>query len=102
MDNTPLILLAAGGLPYQVIVLADSEAEPVELALGTADAGLELRGCLGPCSPINQVPIAKALDPISTVSLARLEGAMDRIVGAHDSRAFDVLVDQRDALLALA
>lgn len=50
----------------------------------------------------DMIGIAKALDPISTVSLARLEGAMDRIVGAHDSRAFDVLVDQRDALLALA
>ena len=50
----------------------------------------------------DMIGIANALDPISTVSLARLEGAMDRIVGTHDSRAFDVLVDQRDALLALA
>ena len=50
----------------------------------------------------DMIGIAKALDPISTVSLARLEGAMDRVVGVHDSRAFDMLVDQRDALLALA
>ncbi|WP_283419529.1 beta-N-acetylhexosaminidase [Sphingopyxis sp. Geo48] len=50
----------------------------------------------------DMIGIANALDPISTVSLARLEGAMDRIIGTHDQRAFDVLVDQRDALLALA
>jgi beta-N-acetylhexosaminidase len=50
----------------------------------------------------DMIGIAKALDPISTLSLARLEGAMDRIVGAHDPRQFAVLVDQRDALLALA
>lgn len=50
----------------------------------------------------DMVGIAHALDPISTVSRARLEGAMDRIAGAHDARQFAVLVDQRDALLALA
>lgn len=50
----------------------------------------------------DMIGIAKALDPIGTVSLARLEGAMDRIAGTPDSRTFDVLVDQRDALLALA
>ncbi|MBN8844880.1 MAG: beta-N-acetylhexosaminidase [Sphingomonadales bacterium] len=50
----------------------------------------------------DMVGIANALDPISTVSLARLEGAMDRISGKHDPRGFDVLVDQRDALLAIA
>ena len=50
----------------------------------------------------DMVGIAKALDPISTVSLARLEGAMDRIAGVHDPRQFAMLVDQRDALLALA
>jgi beta-N-acetylhexosaminidase len=50
----------------------------------------------------DMVGVAKALDPISTLSRARLEGAMDRISGAHDSRQFAVLVDQRDALLALA
>jgi beta-N-acetylhexosaminidase len=50
----------------------------------------------------DMIGIAKALDPISTLSRARLEGAMDRISGAHDSRQFAVLVDQRDALLALA
>ena len=50
----------------------------------------------------DMIGIAKALDPISTVSLARLEGAMDRVAGVHDSRAFNMLVDQRDALLALA
>lgn len=50
----------------------------------------------------DMVGIAKALDPISTVSLARLEGAMDRISGRGDDRAFATLVDQRDALLAMA
>lgn len=50
----------------------------------------------------DMVGIANALDPISTVSLARLEGAMDRISGDSDARAFATLVDQRDALLATA
>lgn len=50
----------------------------------------------------DMIGIANALDPISTVSRARLEGAMDRIAGATDPREFDVLVDQRDALLAIA
>jgi len=50
----------------------------------------------------DMVGIAHALDPISTVSRARLEGAMDRVAGASDPREFDVLVDQRDALLAIA
>ena len=48
------------------------------------------------------IGIANVLDPISTVSRARLEGAMDRIAGDNDERAFATLVDQRDALLALA
>ena len=50
----------------------------------------------------DMVGIAHALDPMGPASLARLEGAMDRIAGAHDPRAFDLLVDQRDALLAVA
>lgn len=50
----------------------------------------------------DMIGIANVLDPISTVSLARLEGAMDRIAGTHDPRLFATLVDQRDALLALA
>lgn len=50
----------------------------------------------------DMVGIANALDPISTVSRARLAGAMDRISGASDQRAFATLVDQRDALLAMA
>ncbi|MBB6424742.1 beta-N-acetylhexosaminidase [Sphingopyxis sp. JAI128] len=50
----------------------------------------------------DMVGIAHALDPISAVSQARLEGAMDRIAGAADHRAFATLVDQRDALLAIA
>ncbi|HWW57704.1 MAG TPA: beta-N-acetylhexosaminidase [Sphingopyxis sp.] len=50
----------------------------------------------------DMVGIANALDPISTVSLARLEGAMDRISGRGDDRTFATLVDQRDALLATA
>ncbi|HEV7313482.1 beta-N-acetylhexosaminidase [Sphingopyxis sp.] len=50
----------------------------------------------------DMVGIANALDPISTVSRARLEGAMDRVLGVGDDRAFATLVDQRDALLAMA
>lgn len=50
----------------------------------------------------DMIGIANALDPISTVSLARLEGAMDRISGHGDERPFATLVDQRDALLAIA
>lgn len=50
----------------------------------------------------DMVGIANALDPISTVSRARLEGAMDRISGIGDDRPFSTLVDQRDALLAIA
>lgn len=50
----------------------------------------------------DMVGIANALDPISTVSRARLAGAMDRISGVSDHRAFATLVDQRDALLAMA
>ncbi|MBE1526071.1 beta-N-acetylhexosaminidase [Sphingopyxis sp. OAS728] len=50
----------------------------------------------------DMVGIANALDPISTVSRARLEGAMDRISGDGDDRPFATLVDQRDALLATA
>jgi len=50
----------------------------------------------------DMIGIAKALDPISTVSRARLEGAMDRISGGSDGREFATLVDQRDALLAMA
>lgn len=50
----------------------------------------------------DMVGIANALDPISTVSRARLEGAMDRIAGDSDGREFATLVDQRDALLATA
>ncbi|MBO9695594.1 MAG: beta-N-acetylhexosaminidase [Sphingopyxis sp.] len=49
----------------------------------------------------DMVGIANALDPISTVSRARLQGAMDRISGASDAREFATLVDQRDALLAM-
>ena len=50
----------------------------------------------------DMIGIAGALDPISTISLARLEGAMNRVAGVHDDRQFAMLVDQRDALLALA
>lgn len=50
----------------------------------------------------DMVGIANALDPIGADSLARLEGAMERIAGMHDERQFATLIDQRDALLALA
>lgn len=50
----------------------------------------------------DMVGIANALDPIGADSLARLEGAMERIAGMHDKRQFAALIDQRDALLALA
>jgi beta-N-acetylhexosaminidase len=50
----------------------------------------------------DMVGIAEALDPIGERSLSRLEGAMDRIAGSRDPRQFATLVDQRDALLAIA
>lgn len=50
----------------------------------------------------DMIGIANRLDPISTVSRARLEGAMDRIGGVRDEGEFAALVDQRDALLAMA
>lgn len=50
----------------------------------------------------DMVGIANALDPIGADSLARLEGAMERIAGMHDERQIAALIDQRDALLALA
>ncbi|WP_188236932.1 beta-N-acetylhexosaminidase [Sphingopyxis sp. LK2115] len=50
----------------------------------------------------DMIGIANRLDPISTVSRARLEGAMDRIAGVRDEGEFAALVDQRDALLAMA
>lgn len=50
----------------------------------------------------DMVGIANALDPIGADLLARLEGAMERIAGMHDERQFAALIDQRDALLALA
>ncbi|OHD05872.1 beta-N-acetylhexosaminidase [Sphingopyxis sp. RIFCSPHIGHO2_12_FULL_65_19] len=50
----------------------------------------------------DMIGIANALDPISTVSRARLEGAMDRVSGGGGDRAFATLVNQRDALLAMA
>jgi len=50
----------------------------------------------------DMVGIANVLGPISTVSRARLEGAMDRISGDGDARPFATLLDQRDALLAMA
>ena len=50
----------------------------------------------------DMIGIANALDPIGPTSLARLEGAMERVTGVHDHRQFAALVDQRDALLALA
>ena len=50
----------------------------------------------------DMIGIANRLDPISTISRARLEGAMDRIGGARDKGEFAALVDQRDALLAMA
>src|SRR3546814_14483990 len=50
----------------------------------------------------DMIGIAKALDPISTISRARLEGAMDRIAGDSDGREFATLFAQRDAPLATA
>ncbi|ALC12303.1 beta-N-acetylhexosaminidase [Sphingopyxis sp. 113P3] len=50
----------------------------------------------------DMIGIANALDPISEKALSRLEGAMDRIAGVRDPRQFAMLVDQRDALLAIA
>jgi PAS domain S-box-containing protein len=55
------LLLDAGDRPYQVLVLADSEAEPVELPLSSADAGLELRRCLLRCPPAACVQQVRSL-----------------------------------------
>lgn len=70
-------------------------------AAGAVAAGCDIAlNCWGKMD--DMVGIANALDPISTVSRARLEGAMDRVSGVGDDRAFATLVDQRDALLAMA
>lgn len=50
----------------------------------------------------DMVGMAQILGSISAKSRARLEGAMERIAGARQERGFAALVDQRDALLALA
>jgi beta-N-acetylhexosaminidase len=50
----------------------------------------------------DMVGMAQILDPISAVSRGRLDGAMDRIAGVRQHRSFAALVEQRDALLALA
>lgn len=50
----------------------------------------------------DMIGIAHALDPIGEKALSRLEGAMDRVAGVRDPRQFATLVDQRDALLAIA
>jgi len=50
----------------------------------------------------DMVGIAKALDPIGEAARSRLDGAMERIAGTRDAREFAMLVDQRDALLAMA
>lgn len=50
----------------------------------------------------DMIGIAHALDPIRPESLARLLGAMERIAGARSDHQFAALLDQRDALLALA
>ena len=70
-------------------------------AAGAVAAGCDIAlNCWGKMD--DMVGIANALDPISTVSRARLEGAMDRVSGVGDDRAFATLDDQRDALLAMA
>ncbi|WP_033073071.1 beta-N-acetylhexosaminidase [Sphingopyxis sp. MWB1] len=50
----------------------------------------------------DMIGIAKAVGPISSVSRARLDGAMERISGGKDAHEFAALVDQRDALLTIA
>ncbi|WOF44809.1 beta-N-acetylhexosaminidase [Sphingopyxis indica] len=70
-------------------------------AAGAVAAGCDIAlNCWGKMD--DMIGIAYALDPIREISLARLEGAMDRIAGAHEAREFATLVDQRDALLAIA
>src|SRR3546814_8499362 len=70
-------------------------------AAGAVAAGCDIAlNCWGKMD--DMIGIANALDPIREISLARLEGAMDRIAGAHEAREFATLVDQRDALLAIA
>ncbi|MBB5706843.1 beta-N-acetylhexosaminidase [Sphingopyxis panaciterrulae] len=50
----------------------------------------------------DMIGIAKTLDPIGETARSRLDGAMERIAGTRDAREFAMLVDQRDALLAMA
>ena len=70
-------------------------------AAGAIAAGCDIAlNCWGKMD--DMIGIARALDPISTVSRARLEGAMDRVAGVRDDRQYAMLVDQRDALLAMA
>lgn len=69
-------------------------------AAGAIAAGCDIAlNCWGKMD--DMIGIARALDPISTVSRARLEGAMDRVAGVRDDRQYAMLVDQRDALLAM-
>lgn len=50
----------------------------------------------------DMIGIAKAVGTISDGSRARLETAMQRISGDREQRTFDALLEQRDALLAVA
>lgn len=50
----------------------------------------------------DMVGIANAVGSISDISRARLENAMGRIRGVHDDRDLSTLMEQRDALLAVA
>lgn len=50
----------------------------------------------------DMVAIADRLDPMGEESLGRLENAMQRISGARDERSMALLLEQRDALLAVA
>lgn len=50
----------------------------------------------------DMVGMANALDPIGLRSRARLDGAMERIAESRTEAEFSSLIEQRDALLALA
>lgn len=50
----------------------------------------------------DMVGIAAALGPISELSRARLDGAMERIAKSRQTQEFASLIEQRDALLAVA
>jgi beta-N-acetylhexosaminidase len=72
-----------------------------DLSAQAIQAGCDLvLNCWGKMD--DMVGIANAVGSISDTSRGRLENAMSRISSAPDARDFSVLIQQRDALLAVA